>query len=89
MPKKKTTSAPSKLTEAEQDLIAHLERGYQLEIDSLGGNPVLRKLKENEVLRPAGANASTVKVLEERGVIRRAKGHDPLTIAWHLTKKGK
>jgi len=28
-------------------------RSYQLETDSLGGNPVLRRLKDNEVLRPA------------------------------------
>ena len=89
MPNKKTTSALSKLTEVEQDLLLHLEHGYRLETDSLGGNPVLRRVKDNEVLRPADANASTVKALEERGLIRRAKGADPLTIAWHLTKKAK
>lgn len=89
MPKKRATDAVSKLTEAEQNLLAHLERGYQLETDSLGGNPVLRRVKDNELLRPADANASTVKALEERGLIHRAKGPDPLTIAWHLTKKAK
>jgi len=89
MPKKKTTGVPSKLTEVEQDLLAQLEHGYRLETDSLGGNPVLRRAKDNELLRPADANASTVKALEERGLIRRAKGPDPLTIAWHLTKKAK
>jgi hypothetical protein len=89
MPKKQATDAVSKLTEAEQNLIAHLKGGYQLETDSLGGNPVLRRVKDNELLRPADANASTVKALEERGLIRRAKGPDPLTIAWHLTKKAK
>ena len=89
MPKKKTTSVISKLTEVEQDLLAQVEHGYRLETDSLGGNPVLRRAKDNELLRPADANASTVKALEERGLIRRAKGPDPLTIAWHLTKKAK
>lgn len=89
MPKKKTTSASSKLTQAEEELLAQLESGYQLETDSLGANPVLRTLRDNEVLRPAHANASTVKALEERGLIRRAKGPDPLTITWHLSKKTK
>ena len=46
-------------------------------------------MKDNELLRPADANASTVKALEERGLIRRAKGSDLLTIAWYLTKKAK
>lgn len=89
MPKKKTISAPSKLTEVEQDLLAQLEHSYRLETDSLGGNPVLRRVKDNELVRPADANASTVKALEERGLIRRAKGSDPLTIAWQPTKKAK
>jgi hypothetical protein len=89
MPKKKTTRAVSKLTEVEQGLLVQLEHGYRLETDSLGGNPVLRRAKDNELLRPADANASTVKALEERGLIRRARGPDPLTIAWQLTKKAK
>jgi hypothetical protein len=89
MPKKKGIRAVSKLTEVEQDLLAQLQHGYRLETDSLGGNPVLRRGKDNELLRPADANASTVKALEERGLIRSAKGPDPLTIAWHLTKKAK
>jgi hypothetical protein len=89
MPKKKAPSTPSKLTEAERDLLAHLNSGYRLETDSLGGNPVLRRLKDDEVLRPASANASTVKALEQHGLIRSAKGPDPLTIAWHLKKQAK
>jgi len=89
MPKKKATRAVSKLTEVEQDLLAQLEHGYRLETDSLGGNPVLRRAEDNELLRPADANASTVKALEERGLIRRGSGPDPLTIAWQLTKKAK
>lgn len=47
MAKKKASSVLPKLTEAEQDLLSHLQHGYQLETDSLGGNPVLRQLKDN------------------------------------------
>jgi hypothetical protein len=82
----KTETLPPKLTEAELDLYTRLEDGYLLETDSLGGNPVLRRLKDNEALRPADANASTVKVLAQRGLIRPGKGHSPLTISWHLRK---
>lgn len=84
MPHKRASNVPPKLTDAERDLLAHLEEGYQLETDSLGNDPVLRRLKDNEVLRPADTNASTVKALKQRGLIRSAKGHDPLTIAWRL-----
>lgn len=49
MPKKKGRSIPPKLTEAERDLLTHMENDYQLETDSLGGNPVLRRLKDGEV----------------------------------------
>lgn len=77
---------PQKLTEAEQDLLSHLQNGYQLETDSLGGNPVLHRLKDNEVLRPADANASTVKALEQRSLIRSGKGRSQLTIVWRLNK---
>ena len=84
MPKKRASTIPPKLTDAEQDLLDHIEHGYQLETDSLGGDPVLRSPKSNEVLRQADANASTVKALEQRGLIRPVKGPDPLTIAWRL-----
>jgi hypothetical protein len=84
---RKTETLLPKLTEAEQSLLSHLQDGYQLETDSLGGSPILRRLKDNELLRPADANASTVKALEQRGLILPGKGRDPLTIAWRLTKK--
>ena len=87
MPKKKASSIPSKLTEAEGALLAHMEQGYQLETDSLGGNPVLRRLKGDEVIRPLSANRNTIKALEERGLIHSGKGHDPLTMVWHINKK--
>jgi hypothetical protein len=89
MAKKKAASIPVKLTASELDLLTNLEQGYQLETDSLGGNPVLRRLKDNEVLRPADANASTVRALEQRGLIRQGKGDDPLLLVWRLTKKAK
>lgn len=87
MPKKKASSIPPRLTEAEQDLLAHMEQGYQLETDSLGGNPILRRLKDDEVIRPLSANGNTIKALEERGLIRSGKGRDPFTIAWRMGKK--
>jgi hypothetical protein len=84
MPKKKASAVPSNLTEAEQDLIWHIEHGYQLETDSLGGDPVLRRLKDDEVVRPSSANRNTVKALQERGLISPGKSRDPLTVLWRL-----
>jgi hypothetical protein len=87
MAKKKAASLPTKLTEVEQDLLSHIQDGYQLETDSLGGNPVLRRLKDGEEVRPLSANRNTVKAMEQRGIISPSKGRDPLTILWRL--KGK
>jgi len=75
------------LTEAERDLLSHMEQGWRLETDSLGGNPVLRSLKGDEVIRPLSANRSTVEALERRGLIIRGKGREPLTIEWRLKKE--
>lgn len=82
MANKKTPGVPPKLTEAEQDLLSHMQHGYQLETDSLGGNPVLRRMKDNEVVRPISANRNTIKALEERGAIAPLKSRDPLIIRW-------
>jgi len=89
MAKKKPAGLPPKLTEAEQDLLSHMQNGYQLETDSLGGDPILRRLKDNEVIRPLSAKRSTIKSLEQRGLISPGKGRDPLTILWRLKKKTK
>ena len=89
MPNKKTANVAPKLTEGERDLLSQMQDGYQLETDSLGSNPVLRRLKDGEVLRPLSANASTVKALQERGLIHATKGRDPLTIVCGLSKKVK
>jgi hypothetical protein len=85
--KKKTASLLPKLTEVEQDLLSHIQNGYQLETDSLGGNPILRRLKDDEEIRPLSANRNTVKAMEQRGLISPAKGRDPLTILWRLQRK--
>ncbi len=84
MAKKKAASLPPKLTEAEQDLLSHMRDGYQLETDSLGGNPVLRRLKNNEEIRPLSANRNTIKAMERRGLITPGSGRDLLTIGWRL-----
>ena len=87
MAKKKGANLPPRLTETEQDLLSQIQDGYQLETDSLGGNPVLRRLKDNEVIRPLSANRNTIKALEQRGLISPSKGRDPFTVAWRLKKK--
>jgi hypothetical protein len=87
MPKKKGRSLPPKLTEAEEDLLTHMDQGYELQTDSLGGNPALRRLKDGEVIRPLSANRNTIRALEERGLIHSAKGRDPLTMVWNTNKK--
>jgi hypothetical protein len=87
MAKKKAASPPPKLTESEEDLLSHMQHGYELETDSLGSDPILRRLKDNEVIRPLTANRSTVEAMKQRGLITSGKGHDPLTIVWRLTKK--
>ena len=87
MAKKKAANLPLKLTETEQDLLSHMQDGYQLETDSLGGNPVLRRLKDDEEIRPLSANRNTVKAMEQRGLVSPGKGGDPLTTVWRLKKK--
>jgi hypothetical protein len=87
MAKKKVANVPPKLTAVEQDLLSHIQDGYQLETDSLGGNPVLWRMKDNEEIRPLSANRNTIKAMEQRGLITPGKGRDPLTILWRL--KGK
>jgi hypothetical protein len=90
MANRKAVSALPILTDTEQDLLSQMEHGYQLETDSLGGDPVLRRLKDDEVIRPASANRNTIKAMEKRGLIRpAAKDRDPLTIVWYLQKKAK
>jgi hypothetical protein len=89
MAKKKTANALPKLTEVEQDLLSHMQQGYQLETDSLGGNPVLRRLKDDKEMRPLSANRNTIKAMEQRGLISPGKGRDPLTIMWRLERKAK
>jgi hypothetical protein len=67
--------------------LSNIQHGFQLETDSLGGDPILRRLKDNEVIRPLSANRSTIEAMEQRGLITPGKGRDPLTIVWRLKKK--
>ena len=87
MAKKKTANPVPKLTEIERDLLSHIQDGYQLETDSLGGNPILRRLKDNEEVRPLSANRNSVKAMEQRGLISPGKGRDLLTTLWRLKRK--
>ena len=87
--KKRTANITSELTETEEDLLWNMEHGCQLETNSLGGDPVLRKLKDGEVIRPESANRNTVKALEERGLISPGKSRDPLKIVWRVSKKAR
>ena len=77
MTKKKAGSLLPKLTEAEQDLLSHIQDGFQLETDSLGGNPILQRLKDKEEIRPLSANRNTIKALEKRGLISLGKVSRP------------
>ena len=83
--KRRNPEALPKLTETEQDLLWHMDHGYQLETDSLGSDPVLRKLDGQEVIRPASVNRNTVEALKERGLITTAKSRDPLKLVWRST----
>ena len=87
MARKQTANLLPKLTEIEQDLLSHIQDGYQLETDSLGGNPILRRLKDNEEIRPLSANRNTIMAMEKRGIIIPGKGRDSLTILWRLKRK--
>jgi hypothetical protein len=71
-----------------KDLLSHTHEGYQLETDSLGGDPILRRLNYNEVIRPMSANRNTIKAMEKRGLIHPGKGRAPLTIVWRLKNQG-
>jgi hypothetical protein len=77
---RKSNNAAPKLTDPELALLAHMEHGYRLEKDSLGQNPLLRRLKDEEVIRPMAVNRNTIKATEERGLAKPAKGQDPLAI---------
>ncbi len=84
--KKDTYSAPSDLTETEQDLLSHMHNGYQLETDSMSRDPLLRHMEDQQVIRPLSATQTTVKALEKRGVIVPAEGADGLSVTWRLIK---
>ena len=76
MAKKKAGSLRPRLTEVEQDLLSHIQDGYQLQTDSLGGDPILRRLNDDEEIRPLSANRNTIKAMEQCGLINLGKGRD-------------
>src|ERR1035437_882012 len=86
---RKEVVGAEKLTEPERDLLSHMENGYELQTDLLGANPVLRRLKGDEEIRPVSANRGTVEAFRKRGLIRSAKGREPLTLVWRAKGKGK
>jgi hypothetical protein len=83
----KSQNNPPKLTDPELDLLAHMKHGYRLETESLGEKPVLRRLQDDEVIRPLSVNRNTIHAMEDRGRIKLTKGQDPLAIVWRLRKK--
>ena len=85
--KARPADVASGLSEPEQDLVSHMEQGWRLETDSLGGNPVLRDPKSGEAVRPPSANRSTIQALEKRGLIVPGKGGEPLTVVWRVKKE--
>jgi hypothetical protein len=66
--------------------LSHLQNGDQLETESLGGDMLLRRLKNSEVHPVPVWTRNTVRALQERGLIAPAEGHDPLRIVWHFQK---
>ena len=74
------------LSDAENDLLSHMEQSWQLETDSLGGNPVLRDGESDEVIRPTSANRSTVEALEKRGLIVPGNGGED---TWNLSDESR
>jgi len=90
MPRRKPpakTEPKPKLTPTEEDLLAHLENGYQLESSSLERGPLLRNLKDNSLVRATSANQGTIRALEERGLVHaKAEG---LTTIWRATNRSK
>ena len=74
----------SDLSETEIDLLQHLQRGYEIETDTLGGDVLLRRAKDEAAMRPLSATRNTIEALQERGLIAPAKSADPLRIAWRL-----
>jgi hypothetical protein len=85
--KKGVVKLPPKLTKTQEDLLWHMQHGYQLETGSLQDGPLLRRLKDDKLIRTTSANQSTVEALHERGLIEVGKGGDVLTTVWRVRKK--
>jgi hypothetical protein len=82
----------SDLSETELDLLRDLQKGYEIDTDTLGGDVLLRGPKDEEAIRPLSATRNTIEALQERGLIAPAKTAEPLRVAWRLgtgTKRAK
>lgn len=84
--KKTATKLRPNLTETQRDLLLYLTNGYQLEVGAVETAPVLRRLKDDEIVRPPGVSRSTIRALEERGLISEVQGEDKLTTIWRAKK---
>ncbi len=84
-PKKASEEFAADLTEIERDLLRQVEQGWQLETDSLGSGPQLRK--GSEVRRAASVNRNTIRALETRGFLVPEKSGDPLKTVWRLKRR--
>jgi hypothetical protein len=73
------------LSETELDLLRHLQKGYEIQTDTLGGDVLLRRARGEEPIRPLSATRNTVKALEERGLVAQTESHDPLRVDWRLS----
>jgi hypothetical protein len=71
-PTKAKPEPPPKLSKTEEDLLWHMQHGYELETSSLWDNPILRNPKDNTEVR-ATANRGTIEALQKSGLIGVAK----------------
>jgi hypothetical protein len=63
-------TSPSDLTETEQDLLSHLQNGYELETDTLGSDVLLRQPKDTQHRKGAGRAR-----IDRAGEKRRSAAH--------------
>src|SRR5438874_12119503 len=60
--KKGVVKLPPKLTKTQEDLLWHMQHGYQLETGSLQDGPLLRRLKDDKLIRTTSAKLARVAV---------------------------
>jgi hypothetical protein len=89
MPKKKAGGVLPRLTEAEQDLLWHMEQDYQLETDSLDRDPAALERQATSRSRAGESCLKTLKFLSWAimcqdqvwlGVVKSRKGVEAFTL---------